>query len=767
MLNRYIAWILLHYRVSVFISLTVVMVLVAGAGKLGLSNDLRVYFSQDNPQLKSLKRLEDTFSKQDNIFIYISPSQGSIFNKNILMLINDLTETGWQTPFSRRVDSLSNFQFSKADGDDLYIDQLITDPENLNASDIEKIKTIALAEPALVGRLVANSERATGINITLTLPDADPSTIEDVPTLAAKKAYDFVKSRVSELQAENPDVTILLGGVVSANLAMGEAIEADLSSILPFSYLILMLGIYLFLRSIAGTAQIMLIITLSVLATFGIFGWMGTTLTPTSGFVPTALMTIAVADGVHFLITYYHNLHEGSNKQDAIAHSLRTNFTPITITTITTAIGMLCLNFSEAPPYRDMGNMIAVGVLVAYLLTMFFLPALVAWLPPAKARLSLDEAGSMDKLANLVIANHRFLLFSISGLVVLGLFFVSKNELSEKWHQYYDESFEIRQAADAISNNLSGIHIFHYTMNSGKSSGIHNPDYWKELDSLTTWLREQPEVAHVDSFSDVLKRLNKNMHGDNADWYKLPDDKELVAQYLLMYEFSLPLGLGVDAYIDMDRSTTRMTVSVFKSDSVAMLALDGKVNKWLIDNAKTIQPTEGTGIDLMFSHITQRNSISMLFGTALALVLISFCLIFVLRSLNLGLISLLPNLAPAVLAYGLWGMFVGEIDLAASVVICISLGIVVDDTVHFLSKYQRARKEQGLSTEEAIRYTFNTVGLALVTTSLVLVAGFLITTASHFQPSANIGSLLAMTLGFALIVDLLLLPALLLVFDKE
>jgi hypothetical protein len=168
----------------------------------------------------------------------------------------------------------------------------------------------------------------------------------------------------------------------------------------------------------------------------------------------------------------------------------------------------------------------------------------------------------------------------------------------------------------------------------------------------------------------------------------------------------------------------------------------------------------------MFSHIGERNIRSMLTGTALALVLISGILAVALRSVKIGLISLIPNLVPALTAFGLWGFIVGQVGLAVSVVTAMSLGIVVDDTVHFLSKYLRARREQGKSAEDAVRYSFHTVGTALWSTSLILVAGFYILTFSGFTLNADMGLLTAIVIAIALVVDFLFLPPLLMKLDR-
>jgi predicted RND superfamily exporter protein len=198
-----------------------------------------------------------------------------------------------------------------------------------------------------------------------------------------------------------------------------------------------------------------------------------------------------------------------------------------------------------------------------------------------------------------------------------------------------------------------------------------------------------------------------------------------------------------------------------------VLALEDRAQQWLKNNVELSMRTDGASPTIMFSNIGERNIKSMLIGTTLALLLISLILVFALRSVKIGLLSLLPNLVPAALAFGLWGMMVGQIGLALSIVTGMTLGIVVDDTVHFLSKYLRARREKGLNSQDAVRYAFNTVGLALVVTSLVLIAGFFVLTFSAFQLNSDMAMMTAVTIFFAIIADFLLLPPLLMAIDSE
>ena len=325
----------------------------------------------------------------------------------------------------------------------------------------------------------------------------------------------------------------------------------------------------------------------------------------------------------------------------------------------------------------------------------------------------------------------------------------------------------IRNDSDFTTNNLTGVYSIDYSIESGESGGISNPGFQREVDAFANWYRQQPETLHVNSFTEIMTRLNKNMHADNPDWFRLPDERELAAQYLLLYEMSLPYGLDLNNQINVDKSATRFTVSLKTLSTNEILDLEQRVQTWLKKNTQHIKSAMGSGTTIMFANIGKRNIISMLIGTSIALVLISMVLIIALRSIKIGLISLIPNLVPAAMGFGLWGLLVGEVGLSLSVVMSMTLGIVVDDTVHFLSKYLRARREKNMSSEDAVRYAFKTVGRALLTTTIVLVVGFLVLAMSSFQLNAGMGLLTAIVISFALAVDFLLLPAILMKFEEK
>ena len=256
------------------------------------------------------------------------------------------------------------------------------------------------------------------------------------------------------------------------------------------------------------------------------------------------------------------------------------------------------------------------------------------------------------------------------------------------------------------------------------------------------------------------------MNGDDDSYYRIPEDGALAAQYLLVYELSLPFGSDLNNRIDIAKSSTRLTAMARGGLTAReQREFDTRAQDWLTANAPDLV-TPATGFTITFAHLSQRNIESMLQATILAMGGISIILLLVLRSWRLGLISLIPNYVPAAMSFGVWGYLVGQVGLAGSVMTAIAFGIVVDDTTHFLTKYRRVRNE-GRSPADAIRATFQATGRALWTTTAILVAGFLVFASSGFEVSWTLGVLVAITLVLALVADFLLLPPLLMALDRR
>ncbi len=728
-----------------------------GGKKSLFSWDYNIFFDGSNAQLQAFDEIQTTFAKTDNIALVLAPKSGDVFDQRTLTQIQEMTEQAWQVPYSSRVDSLANYQHTEAVDDDLLVEDLLYQSYSLTAERIAKVRTIAMSEPLLVNALVSEKGDVAVINITMQMPGVDE-------TAEVNEVVAYVEQMLSHYRAQYPDVTIYKAGIIAMNHSFAMAAQNDSATLVPTMLLVILVFLTLMLRSFLSVLATLVVIIGAIVATLGIVGWAGMFLHVASVNVPTLIMTLAVADCVHVIASMRHFMRQGMPKAQAIHRSVTLNFVPIIITSVTTAIGFLMMNMSDSPVLRDFGNLSALGVMIAFVLSVSLLPALLNLLPVRfSAKQAAKSSDIMDKLADLVV-HRRNVLLPLSIVVIAGsAALIPYNKVNDESVKYFDTSSEFRQAADFMEQRISGMTTMSIAIKTHQSQGIASPEFLAVLGEFTHWLREQPETDHVASLSDIYKRLNKNMHGDDNAYYALPAERELAAQYLLLYEMSLPFGLDLNNQVNVDKSSVKLQLTVKNLGSVELVALEERLYQWFASHAPQYQVVASSP-SLMFAHIGETNMASMLSTLPITLILISALMIFALRSWRLGMISLVPNIAPAVIGFGLWALISGEINLGLSVVVTLTLGIVVDDAVHFLAKYQHARKA-GQNAEQAVRYAFHTVGRALWITTVVLVAGFSVLAMSQFRLNSDMGQLSAIVIFVALVIDFVLLPSLLMRFD--
>ena len=758
--ERFAERVLAARRLVILATLVLVAAASSGIAFLEFSANYRIFFDEDNPQLLALEALENTYGKNENVVFLIVPDDGDATSQSALSAAVWLTDAAWHTPFSRRVDSLANFQHTTADGDDLYVRDLV-DPQALARDETRsRIRSIASSDPRIAGSILARNGDVSVVNVTVELPEE--GLLEAVAEVA-----EFARSVAAQAEERFPDVDLRIVGTVMINQTFVEASIDSQMIFLPASLLLMALILGVVTRGWAGVAATGTVIVFSILASMGLGAWVGMPFSPPISPAPTIVLMIVVANCVHLLVAVQQRLRAGDSRHEAIVESVRLNLHPVFLASLTTALGFLSMNFSEVPPYRHLGNFVAFGIVASFILSVTFLPALLSLLPiraPKDRRLLRGPA--MTLVAEVVLRYRRPLFWGWLAAVLAMALAIPRNELNDVLVHFFDESVEFRQDTDFMDEHLSGNTLLEYSLEASTEGGVTDPRFLEEVSSFADWYREQPPVRHVAVITDTFRQINKSMHGDDPAAYRIPESRELAAQYLLLYELSLPQGLNLNNQIDRSRSATRVTISAETLDTREVLELNARAEAWLAENATHVAGVNSTGPAALFAYIGQRNIRAMLIGTMVVLLAISAILLFALRSIRLGLISIVPNVIPAVLGFGVWGLTVGQVGLSLSVVVAMTIGIVVDDTVHFLSKYRRARREYGQDPEEAVRYAFDTAGRALFATTVVLVAGFLIFAFSPFVPTAEVGVLTAMIIAFALVADLTLLPALLTAVDR-
>lgn len=755
---RYSVFVAGHAKTVALIALLLLGALIAGVRFLAFNTDYKVFFSKENPQLLVFEDMNRTFSKNDSLLFTVRNPAG-VFNAETMATLQWLTEQSWQIPHSTRVDSITNFRRISASDSDITLNDLVVHPEKLSAADFAALSNYARAEPELVGKVVSKDGLTTGVSVTVLLPEGD--------TAAPFQAVVHAEKLLAELKDKAPHLEVALTGSAAIATAYPRASQQDIGQMVPALLLIIVAALALQLRSILEGLLVFAIMVSSALASFGFAGWAGILLTPPAVMAPLMILTIAIADCLHILVNVRRIRDTGASPQVSVAQALQKTFIPVVLTSVTTIFGFLSLNFSASPPYRDLGNMGAAGALVALLLSLTLLPSLLTFMRRKQRAAHADKlTRSGTRLGEALgeFAVRRYAPIAIIGLLLplLSIPALFKLEINDAIIETFDASTQIRRDSEFTLRHLNGIYNLDFKIDAGTDGGVADPEYLRRLGEFTEWLRAQPEVRSVASFSDSIKSINQAFHANDPAWYRLPADKELAAQYVLLYEFSLPYGRTLMDRLDIRKSSSRVVATLGQLDTRGIETFQQRADRWLEEKKYFAPSSTSGGISAMFTHLTHHNIRAMLEGTIFALVMIFASMIYIFRTPALTVLAVMPNILPPFVVFGLWALFRGQINTAATMVLVIAMGLMVDSTIHILHVYKNLWAERRLTKEAARRLVVATMGevsLPIVVTTITLMAGFFVMGQSSFGMNADLGWLALIFIVVGAIYDLLFLPA--------
>ncbi len=378
----------------------------------------------------------------------------------------------------------------------------------LSGEDIEKRKQIALHEPILLNRVISRDGAVTNIIVNINFVDKVPETISRIASHTRKLRDKYSKAY--------PDIEFYLTGSVMFDTAFSEVGQKDMSTLVPLMLLVLVVTIGLIFRTVIATLMTLTIIVMATGTAMGLAGWLGLAINPASASAPTIILTLAVADSVHILFMMYHLMNQGKDLQQAIIESIQFNFQAVFLTSLTTVVGFLTMNFSDSPPFHNLGNIVAIGISAAFFYSIIFLPALVSVLPVSfKVKRYPRQFLIMQTIALWVIKHKIKILISTLCLAGVLAYSATQNRLNDNWINYFTENVPVRIATDVLEERISGADFLEYSISAGKPQGINDPEFLAYLDSFVQWLRAHPQVEQVTSLSDIMKKLNRVMHGDD------------------------------------------------------------------------------------------------------------------------------------------------------------------------------------------------------------------------------------------------------------
>lgn len=744
-------------RTILLLCILLCMAALSGLPRLTLSSDSRVFFDPEDPGLVELEDFEQKYGQNNGVLMVVSAQGEKVASPHVLAAIGDLTARAWKLPHSTRVESLTNFPHVQSDADSFAVDELVPHPADVTSARAADIERIALADPLVVNRLIAADGKAAGVLVNFNLPEEGSKQVREI--IAASRVL------AAALEKDYPGIDVKLTGNVMLLGTFAEAAVSDALLLIPVSLVVTALMMFVFVRSIKPSIAILTLLALSSGSAMGVAGWLGFVVNPASIAAPIIIMTVNMASAVRIVTTTMQFLGQGMTKKEAIRQSMAMHLRPVTLTNATSAVGFLSMNLAEAPPFRDLGNMVGIGIGFAYLLTFTWLPAMLTLMDvkPAEGR----SERAMKALGFFVNRYYVGLFVLCAMIVVASGMWLQRITLDDDFARYFDQRFQYRQDSDFAEEHLTGLNTIEFDVAAGREGGVYDPAYQRKLAEFLTWLRAQPHVVSVIGVPDITRRIEKAMNaGKPGDHDKIPDDPDRIAQYFLLYELSLPYGSSLNDQINVSRSSSRVTAILQHVKSSEIRALNIKAQNWLAANAPPAMEAKGISINVLFSNVSWINIRSMIGTTIASMVLIAIIVGVALRSSTYGLLSIVMNVLPSIVGFGIWGLLIGQIGLAASVITAMTIGLVVDDTIYFLIMYQAARR-RGLDSEQSINEVFETVGSAMLVITVSLAVGFGVLIASGFEVNRSLGAQTTIVILANLFIDWLMLPPLLRLMDRR
>ncbi|MBT4762410.1 MAG: MMPL family transporter [Bdellovibrionaceae bacterium] len=738
-----------------------VFVFLAGFGAKNLYPDFsyRIWFEKDNVKLLEFEAFERRFGN-DEVAVIALHSPSGIFDKDSAQVLSELTENLWQAPDVIRVDSLSNFNWVHAEGDEILVEPLIPDDEELNFELLEQRKEIAVNHKSIKGYLINESS-----STTLIFASLKPQ-IEGSPNF--EKIITGLREIIAKYEGRS-DHTLYLAGTPALNFAFKEASQSDMANLVPIVCAVAILFLILSFRRFSGVVLPLVVIGLTVIATMGFGGWFGFELNNLTSIVPQFMIAISIAVAVHILASFFQFYQQGFEQKEAVTLTLSKNFLPTLLTSISTSVGFFSYAIgSEIPAIAKMGIMAGAGSLSAWVVCYFILGATLNILPLKRKEGVIEENPDLRPsersiyFSKLIYKWKTQLLVFIVLATGLSIFLASKVTVNSDPFKYFDDQYPLSIATDFMEKEIGSALGLEIVLDTNETDGIKDPAFLKKVDAYQNWILNYKEITKTVSIVDILKEMNKVLNGGTEDQYILPESKELVGQQLFLYTMNLPQGMDINNRVSIKNDSLRLTAMTNSHNSVQVMNMIEEFEQKAKDMGLEAHVTGKFPLYLSNNGLVVKSfSISM----SLAVFFISILLIFGLGNVKIGLLSILPNAIPLFIGAAVVYMTGRYLDIGTMIVGSVCLGIAVDDTIHFLANFKKFL-DSGDDAKTAVAKVFTHTAPALITTTLVLVAAFATFAFASFIPNQNFGKFVALILSVALILDLTVLPALLLSFPQ-
>jgi predicted RND superfamily exporter protein len=746
--DKFVDFIINRPRISFIIGLIIFVCSIPGLFMITSDFTPRIWFNDDTEVIKSLDKFEKRFGTDQVIALGVYHKDG-ILTKERIKAIEEITEKLWLISDVYRVDSLSNFNHIESTEDDINISPLFEELEP------QIIKKKIDKNPDLYNSLISKDLKMAFIRAQIK------------PLFGKSPNYKIIMHDLENLLKEYKDYEFhfLRVGSIPITHAFKEISISDNIKIIPFMFGFIIILLIYYYRSFLGFFAPLLVSLFTIITSFGLLGYLSIIFNSILAAIPGILLAICLADTIHILTTFYNRRDLGNSIHAAIKFSINKNLLATVLTTVTTTISFITISFTDLNPLSDLGLLAAIGCILAWLNTYLILPPLLIMMPEKWSKQIYKKTNKKNHLiylSDFILSYRKWIIVFFLLISTLSVYLATKNEVNSDPVKYFQEGTQIKKDYYLAKDHFHGLRGIDIEIDSEKVDGIKDPEFLKKVDSFFSELLKDEDIVQISSVLTIIKKMNKFLTSGQEKDYIIPSTREKIAELLMLYSFGLPQGLGLDNYISIDNKFIKLRLRwTLETTKEAV-----KKHNYVYKLAKKYGLKLRTGGYFpIYSKVNELVVESFLKSMTMAIVFVSIIILLVFRDLKLSLLAMLPNVLPLTLGAAFMSINNIYIDIGTSIVSAICLGIAVDDTIHFITHYQiNYRKYQ--DTKKALHETFMSTGKALVLTTILLVVGFGSFIMAEFLPNHYFGILCAIVLTFALITDLLFLPAIL-IKDKK
>ncbi len=763
------------------------LVLLASLGVWGLGgyvasgaridNSVASFFDTDDPTYNAYLEYREDFESDEIAYIVYRAARGT-WNLEVMRQIEQLTQAlEDEVPFVKEVTSLSNAEFMEgAPPDDILIYDLLAEfPET--QEELFSIRDKVMKKPLYVGGLVSADTELGAVIIEMSrssIDSVDQIKLDPDGGDGLRNLYPQVSLEAIEAILARPEYTGLEffhTGDVAINATYNTVfIEHDLPLIMGLSILVIALSLALVFRRPVGVIGPFMVIAFAMAISVAVIGALGWSIDFMFGLIPTLLITVGVADSVHILSEFGIYQQKLGNRRDAIRRTLYLVGPPCLLTSLTTAAGFLSLSFSPVKSVAHLAVYSAAGVLAAFVASITILVAFLyfgrelsaeaqAARDRARAKRSERFTAVLHSVAAFVIRFRNAILVASAVVFVASGWGISMLTVDSNFLLEFSEDIPVRRTTQFVDDHMSGAYSIVYVFDSGEEDGIKDPAVLREVERVQREAERHPLVTKTYSVVDLMKDINQSFHNGDPAYYTIPDSRELIAQYLLVYEMSG--GEEIRDYVSMDYARTTLELRCKMKATSRLQGVVDDIDAHLDESPLQASTVSVSGIGRLWLKFVDYITWSQIQGALIALTVVSLMMILVFRSVKIGLLSMIPNLSPVVLVIGAMGWADVPLDYYRLLIAPVAIGIAVDDTIHLMTRYHHEFLKWR-DYEKALYESMEGVGRALFITSAILVLGFLTNLFSIMDGQKSFGILLAAVIATALIADFLLMPALIL-----